>query len=101
MGFVLIQKERPISFGSKMFNSAEKRYSTGDKETLAIVTALKKYWSYLKGSEVTVWTDHKPSLNYLTRKCNEMTGREARWWERMMKIMKMDHDKAGHYGAMI
>jgi hypothetical protein len=36
-------------------DSAQVNYSTGEKETLAIVTALEKYWYYIKGSPVTVY----------------------------------------------
>lgn len=85
-GFVLCQQSRPIAFGSKMWNDAQKNYSTADKEAVAIVIALKKFWTYLKGSEVTVWTDHKPLLNYLSRKGSDLTGREARILEKLQKF---------------
>jgi len=42
-GFVLAQNSRPIAFGSKMWNDAQKNYSTGDKEAQAIVLGLKKF----------------------------------------------------------
>ena len=86
VGFVLTQQNRPLRFGSKMLNDAQRRYSTGDKEALAIITALEKFYPYLKGSRVIVYTDHKPLLNFLDRRGTDMTGREARYWEKMRRF---------------
>jgi hypothetical protein len=52
----------------------------------AIVTALEKYWYYIKGSPLTVYIDHKPLLNYLSRKGNDLIDRESRWWEKMRRL---------------
>ena len=39
---------RPILFYSRRLNPAEERYSTADKEMLAIVQTLKKFPHYLR-----------------------------------------------------
>ncbi len=85
LGFVLSQENRPISFGSKMLTAAEVNYSTGDKEMLAVIVGLKKFWCYVKGSKVIVFTDHKPNLNFMSRKGSDVIGRHARWFEFLQK----------------
>lgn len=61
---ILTQKydgiEHPICYASRTLNSAEQRYSTLEKECLAIVYADKKYRVYLIGTHFTLMTDHRP-----------------------------------------
>ena len=57
----------------------------GDKELLALVEGVKKFWGYLKGRRFVAYTDHKPLLNIMSRKGLEMTGREVRAWEKLAK----------------
>ncbi|GBM07216.1 Uncharacterized protein K02A2.6 [Araneus ventricosus] len=52
--------ERPIAFASKILSKTEQKYSQIDKEALAIVWAVKKFYLYLKGRRFTLVTDHKP-----------------------------------------
>lgn len=52
--------ERPIAYGSKSLNSAEKNYPQIDKEALAIVWGVKKFFQYLYGRKFTIYTDNKP-----------------------------------------
>ncbi|GBL76949.1 Uncharacterized protein K02A2.6 [Araneus ventricosus] len=52
--------ERPIAFASKTLSKTEQKYSQIDKEALAIVWAVKKFYLYLKGRRFTLVTDHKP-----------------------------------------
>ena len=64
LGAVLSQEdggaEFPIYFASKTLSPAEGRYSTIEKEFLAIVWAARNYRVYLLGRHFTVFTDHKP-----------------------------------------
>ena len=55
----------PISFYSKNFSDAEKRYSTFDRELLAINLALRHFRFFLQDKSFVVYTDHKPLLNVL------------------------------------
>jgi len=69
--------ERPIAYGSKKLNKAQRRYCTTRKELLAVVTFMKEYRHYLYGRPFTVRTDHG-SLRWLLN-FKEPQGQLARW----------------------
>ena len=52
--------ERPIGYVSRSLNAAERKYSTIEKEALAIVFGVKKFNQFLYGQKFTIQTDHKP-----------------------------------------
>lgn len=54
--------EHPVCYFSKKFTNAQHKYSTIEKETLALVLALQHFEVYLGGSNhvITVYTDHNP-----------------------------------------
>ena len=54
--------DKPIAYGSKTLNPAERNYSTIEKELLAIVWAVKHYRPYLFGRHFKILTDHRPSF---------------------------------------
>ena len=54
--------ERPIVYYSRSMSSAQTRYSTLDKEALAIVCGEKRFYQYLFGRKFIITTDHKPLL---------------------------------------
>ena len=71
LGAVLSQKypdgtSRPVSFASRKLSQAETRYSTIDREALALSWGMEHFKAYLLGHHVTVFTDHKPLLGLLT-----------------------------------
>ncbi|GBN95052.1 Retrovirus-related Pol polyprotein from transposon 17.6 [Araneus ventricosus] len=65
-GVVLAQKdnegrEHPILYISKKFTSAERKYSTTEKECAAILYGIKKLKGYIDGqTEFCIQTDHNP-----------------------------------------
>lgn len=67
LGAVLLQnivgKPRVISYASKSLTKSEKKYSTLDKEALAIAWATDRFKMYLTGLHFTILTDHKPLVN--------------------------------------
>lgn len=77
VGGVLSQNHRPIGYYSRTLNSAEKNYSTIEKELLAIINCSKHFRPYLFGQKFTVETDHNP-LVWLS-KIKEPNSRLVRW----------------------
>lgn len=55
--------ERPVAFASRILHTSEKNYSVIDKEALAIMYGVNKYFLYLVGNRFAIRTDHKPLLS--------------------------------------
>ncbi|GFX34650.1 retrovirus-related Pol polyprotein from transposon 297 [Trichonephila clavipes] len=65
LGAVLLQgespaDEQPVGYARRLLSSAEKNYSTTDREALALAWALNKFRGYIEGAEITVASDHQP-----------------------------------------
>nr|GFA14425.1 reverse transcriptase domain-containing protein [Tanacetum cinerariifolium] len=58
---------RPIHYASKTMNQAKTKYTTTEKEMLAVVYAFEKFRSYLIMNRSIVYTDHS-ALKYLFAK---------------------------------
>ncbi|XP_076299334.1 uncharacterized protein LOC143218180 [Lasioglossum baleicum] len=50
----------PLAFFSTKLSSAEQKYSTFDRELLAIYSSIKHFRHMLEGRIFTIYTDHKP-----------------------------------------
>lgn len=64
-GAVLLQEDsdkvdHPIYYFSRKFNKHQNRYSTVEKETLALLWALQHFEVYVGSLPVIVFTDHNP-----------------------------------------
>ena len=57
-----------IYYASRTLNDAQLNYSTTEKELLAIIFALEKFYSYLIGSKVIVCSDYATIRYLLTKK---------------------------------
>ncbi|XP_078355328.1 uncharacterized protein LOC144639937 [Oculina patagonica] len=73
MGAVLYHKMKggagqPIGYMSRSLNTAERNYSTLEKEALAIIFGIKKFNQFLCGHPFTIKTDHKPFEGILNEK---------------------------------
>jgi RNase H-like domain found in reverse transcriptase/Reverse transcriptase (RNA-dependent DNA polymerase)/Integrase zinc binding domain len=74
LGAVISQEQRPIAFYSRKLQPAQTRYTTTERELLAIVETLKEFRNILLGHHIRVYTDHK-NLTYK----NFNTERVMRW----------------------
>lgn len=83
VGGTLLQDQgsglQPVAYEGRKMNGAETRYTTTDKENLALVHALRTWRCYLEGRKFTVETDHA-SLRWLQTQPN-LNRRQARWME--------------------
>ena len=60
MGAIIVQEGAPVAFFSRKLSSAQRNYTTMEKEMLSVVECLKEFHSMLYGCQgLTIWTDHK------------------------------------------
>ena len=82
LGAVLSQQvggtDRPVLYISRKLSEREGRYSTVEKECLAIRWAVGSLRYYLLGRPFTLWSDHAP-LQWLHR-MKDTNGRITRWY---------------------
>jgi hypothetical protein len=64
-------------------NPHERNYAAHEKETLAVMHALKKWKVYLEGRHFTVYTDHATLQHFPDQP--DLSRRQARWTEKMQE----------------
>ena len=82
LGSVLAQLDeekfpRPVAFASRKLTSAETRYSTTERELLALVWSVNYFKCYLFNKKFIVYSDHAALTHAL--KVKDPTSRIARW----------------------
>src|SRR3546814_840802 len=70
-----------------MLKSAEKNYSTTEKELLAVHDGLMHFRPYITGTRITIKTDHRPLLGILTTKKSPFG---PRWSRRLFQLSEFD-----------
>jgi hypothetical protein len=83
LGAVLLQHGRPVMYVERSLTDVEKRYSTNEKELLAVVFALQRCHFYTYGREVTIFTDHRSLLGLVGADLDQMTPQLRRFTERL------------------
>ena len=68
LGQRLDKKPTAICYASKTLVEAQINYTTTEKELLAVVYALEKFWSYILGSKIIIYTDHAALKYFLSKK---------------------------------
>ena len=95
IGGVLFQKddkgnEKPICYASRTLTKTEQRYSTSEREMLAIYYWIRYWRLYLWGTHFQVFTDHSPLIGVKTKK--DITRRLTR-----MILNLQEYDFELHY----
>jgi cleavage and polyadenylation specificity factor subunit 1 len=71
-------KPYPLAFFSKKLKNAEKKYSTFDRELLAIYLAIKHFRHFVEGRNFHIYTDHKPLTGAVFSSTKPMSPRQTR-----------------------
>eukprot|EP01041_Mallomonas_annulata_P005829 gene5829-11769_t len=82
IGAVLVQRndegvEQPLEYFSRSLSPAESNYTVTEKECLAIVASVKRFYVHLACAPFDVFTDHQALVSLLTMK--DSTRRIVRW----------------------
>lgn len=108
IGAVILHKfedgsKKPVAHVSRSLLPAEKNYSQIEKESLAIVFALKKFHKFIHGRSFLLQTDHRPLLSIYGSKKGIPThtaNRLQRWGTELLnynfKMEFLPSNKIGH-----
>ncbi len=102
VGVVLAQQdengiEYVVAYGSRALSSAERKYTTTERECLAVLYGVKIFRPYIYGIRFTVITDHG-SLTWLF-KLRDPEGRLGRWSLKLQGMdMKIEHRAGTKHG---
>ena len=69
---------QPISFFSKKLKKSEQKYSTFDRELLALYEAVRHFRYFLEGRNFIMFTDHQPLVNSLHKQSDPWSTRQQR-----------------------
>ena len=84
--------ERPFGYASRTLTDREKQYSILDKEALAIVYGITKFYQYIYGRKFVLRTDHKPLERILSprREVPKMAANRLQRWA--LTLCAFDYD---------
>ena len=95
IGQYIENKFKPIMYAGRHLTAAETRYSTTERELLAVVFCHKKFKAYLYGRRCTFIVDHEPLVTM--RKLKDPMGRIGNL---LNKIQDCDYDMVYQPGAL-
>ena len=68
----------PVAFFSRKLSPAEQRYSTFDRELLAVYAAVRHFRHFLEAVPFDVFTDHRPLIDAVSKKSDPISKRQQR-----------------------
>lgn len=71
-------KAQPLAFFSQRMSETEKRYSTYDRELLAMYKAVKHFRFLIEGRKCHIFSDHKPLTFAFQQKTDKVSPRQLR-----------------------
>jgi hypothetical protein len=74
---------RLVAFNSMQLKGPEKNYPVHEKELLAIIHALKKWWADLLGIPIYIYMDHWTLQNFDTQR--DLSRQQLRWQEFLLQ----------------
>ena len=69
---------QPLAFFSRQLRPAERKYSTFDRELLAMYLAVRHFRNMLEGRPFTAFTDHKPLTGAMKKAADPWSARQQR-----------------------
>ena len=69
---------QPLAFFSRQLRPAERKYSTFDRELLALYLTIRHFRYFLEGRQFTAYTDHKPLVTAMAKSTDPLTARQQR-----------------------
>ena len=84
-GAVLLQDGYPLEFFSRRFSPTEQRYSTNEREALALVSSVLHFKTLLIGRPFVAYTDHIALTRWLYKE--PVSERHARWLTKVQDLI--------------
>ncbi|GFO39185.1 retrovirus-related pol polyprotein from transposon 297 [Plakobranchus ocellatus] len=98
LGSVLLQDGKPLGFASQPLTDAERNYAQIEKELLAVIFGMKKFYHYTFARPLTVITDHKP----LVCMANKPLSKTPKWLQSMfLNLQAFDYHLIYKPGAQL
>ena len=77
---------KPLAFFSKKLSPAEQRYSTFDRELLAVYLAVNHYKHLLEAIPFEILTDHLPLIHAINKRTDPQSSRQQRHMARISEF---------------
>ena len=91
---------QPIAYFSKKLRPAETRYSTFDRELLAIYLTIKHFRHFVEGREFYIATDHKPLTFALSTASDKYAPRPIHHLDYIAQFSTDNRHVAGHHNLV-